>query len=334
MHAALNEVGAVYVSADVHGGWSIAATRRGRISLKPKKTGGRAFAVVGYNKEGFHVQNSWGEAWGKRGIALWTYEDWMKNVRDAWVVQLALSTPELYSRRRSTSNGSGGRQGAGASPRRDEIAGHFVHIDDGRFHDSGKYWSNLDDVRETAALVAKSDKYDHLLLYAHGGLNSVAASAGRIAAMRDTFKANRIYPFQIMYDTGLLEELKDIVLGKESDATERAGGVTDWTDYIIERATRRPGRALWREMKSDASLAFKRRTSPRTAVVPASSTHSPSRTDAPRRSTWWATAQGGFCTLTSCRHSRSFPYPFGLPPFNSWRLRARRRYSRRLSCRI
>jgi hypothetical protein len=97
------------------------------------------------------------------------------------------------------------------TPTRAEIAGHFVHIDDGDFHDHGRYWSNIEDVKETTQLLAKSDKYDHVLLYAHGGLNNTEASARRIAAMKETFKANGIYPYHFMYDTGLLEEVKDIL---------------------------------------------------------------------------------------------------------------------------
>ncbi len=271
MHAALNETGAVYVSADVHTGWT--SPRQGRIAYdaKKKKEGGHAFAIVGYDKDGFLVQNSWGADWGDTGIALWTYEDWSDNVTDAWVVQLALSTPQLYSRRNIPAGASMGQEeaSAGKDPRRDEIAGHFVHIDDGRFKESGTYWSTLEDVKQTAALVAASDKYQHLLIYAHGGLNSVTDSARRIAAMRDTFKANGIYPFHFMYDTGLLEELKDVVLGKRAEAEERAGGLSDWTDRLIERAARRPGRALWREMKRDAALAFTDRTSPGTQTLAA-----------------------------------------------------------------
>lgn len=268
MHAALNEAGAVYASAQVHSGWM--SPKKGRILYPPKKqAGGHAFAIVGYDEDGFFVQNSWGPDWGDNGIALWSYEDWIDNVTDAWVVQLALSTPKLYSRRNASAGASVGQELVSSSkaPRRDEIAGHFVHIDDGRFQETGKYWSTLGDVQETAALVAKSDKYQHLLIYAHGGLNSVNASASRIAAMRDTFKANGIYPFHFMYDTGLLEELKDVILGKQSEAEERAGGLADWTDWIIERATRRPGRALWREMKSDAARAFADRNSPGTQTL-------------------------------------------------------------------
>jgi pimeloyl-ACP methyl ester carboxylesterase len=270
MHAALNEAGAVYASADVHSGW-MSPTRKGRIPYRKTKEGGHAFAIVGYDDAGFYVQNSWGEDWGERGIALWSYEDWIDNVSDAWVVQLAVSTPRLYSRKSAPTGSSVGSEVASTSksPRRDEIAGHFIHIDDGHFQESGKYWSTLSDVQQTASHVATSEKYDHLMLYAHGGLNSINASASRIAAMRDTFKANRIYPLHFMYDTGLLEELRDVIIGKRAKVEERAGGFADWTDRLIEQATRRPGRALWREMKSDAKDAFSSRTSPGTQTLTA-----------------------------------------------------------------
>lgn len=267
MHAALNETGVVYVSADVHAGWM--SPRKGRIPYSKQKEGGHAFAIVGYHADGFYVQNSWGPDWGENGIAIWPYEDWIDNVSDAWVVQLALPTPKLYSRRGVPVSASMNQEVATSTktPRRDEIAGHFVHIDDGHFHDSGKYWSNLADIKQTAELVARSDEYQHLLVYAHGGLNSVTDSASRVAAMRDTFKANGIYPLHFMYDTGILEELKDVIIGKKAAVDERAGGITDWTDRLIERATHRPGRALWREMKSDAARAFARKSSPGTQTL-------------------------------------------------------------------
>jgi pimeloyl-ACP methyl ester carboxylesterase len=74
--------------------------------------------------------------------------------------------------------------------------------------------------------------------------------------MKEVFKANCIYPYHIMYDTGILEELKDVVIGRRREAYERAGGITEWTDRLIEKLTRVPGRALWREMKSGAHLPF------------------------------------------------------------------------------
>jgi hypothetical protein len=37
----------------------------------------------------------------------------------------------------------------GKDPHRSQIVGHFVHLDDGRFHTAGKYSSKLEDVLES-----------------------------------------------------------------------------------------------------------------------------------------------------------------------------------------
>ena len=254
-HAALNETGAIYCSANVHAGWERPDRKRAQIALQKQAAGLHAFAIVGYNRDGFWIQNSWGKDWGRGGTALWTYEDWLANIQDAWVFRLALPTPQIWHL-----PVSGGSDAAltvrAAKPTRAEIAGHFLHIDDGQFRDNGRYWSNPNDVSATARLVADSDKYDHLLFYAHGGLNSANASARRIAAMKETFKANRIYPYHLMYDTGILEELKDLIIGRRAKLEDRAGGIVDWLDALVEKVSRVPGRALWREMKASARLPF------------------------------------------------------------------------------
>ncbi|MBT8047387.1 MAG: peptidase C1 [Xanthomonadales bacterium] len=254
-HAAMAEVGAIFCSARIHPGWDEVDSKPGKIPLRNKALGSHAFAIVGYDEKGFWIQNSWGEKWGKDGTALWTYEDWLANVQDAWVFRMAVPTPQIWHLP-SRINSNTEMAESAPKPTRAEIAGHFVHFDDGKFHENGRYWSTLDDVKLTADLVAESSDYDHLLLYAHGGLNSPAASARRIAAMKETFKDNRIYPYHIMYDTGLLEELKDVLVGRRKQAEERAGGFTDWLDRLVEIATRVPGRALWREMKFGAEKPF------------------------------------------------------------------------------
>ena len=71
-HAALNEVGVLFASAQVHKGWQ--SPKGGVIKENSTNLGGHAFAVVGYNDIGFWVQNSWGPKWGDHGVALWTYE--------------------------------------------------------------------------------------------------------------------------------------------------------------------------------------------------------------------------------------------------------------------
>lgn len=258
-HAALNEVGAIYCSAGVHKGWQRPAKKGDLRYIKPHDEieGGHAFAIVGYNDKGFWVQNSWGERWGDNGTALWLYEDWQKNISDAWVLRLALSTPQIWHLPTEGSSDAGRTEGLfKKSPSRAEIAGHFVHIDDGNYHTNGRYWSTIEDVRETAHLVADSDYYEHLLFWAHGGLNNVKGSARRIAAMKDTFQSNRIYPYHFMYDTGLLEEIKDVIFGSSKQVEDRAGGLFDWSDRLIEDTARPAGRAVWRQMKKGARRPF------------------------------------------------------------------------------
>lgn len=258
-HAALNEVGAIYCSADVHAGWQRPAKKGDLRYIKPHDDieGGHAFAIVGYNAKGFWVQNSWGKRWGDNGTALWLYEDWQKNLSDAWVLRQALETPQVWHLPTEGGSDAGRTEGLFKnSPARAEIAGHFVHIDDGNYHKSGRYWSTVDDVRETAQLVANSDDYEHLLLYAHGGLNNIKASARRIAAMKETFKSNGVYPYHFMYDTGLLEEIKDVIFGSSKQVEGRAGGLTDWSDKLIEFASQSAGRAIWRQMKKGARRPF------------------------------------------------------------------------------
>lgn len=256
-HAALNEVGALYVSAEVHDGWQEGRIKDGRIPFRKRMIGGHAFAIVGYNSDGFWIQNSWGPEWGKRGLALWNYEDWQANIYDAWVFRMGLPSPKIWHLPpNERSSRLDDPEQLGRTPNRAEIAGHFVHLDDGKLVDKGRYWSNLTDVAQTAKFVAASDRYDHLLLYAHGGLNSPKASATRIAAMKEVFKDNGIYPYHIMYDTGLMEELKDAVMRRHGEAKGRAAGFTDWIDRLIERGTRPAGRSLWREMKAGASIPF------------------------------------------------------------------------------
>ena len=97
LRAAVFEHHAIVVSALLHHGWDNPS--RGIIAFgqKAQQTiGGHAFAVIGYTPRGFIVQNSWGTGWGGvklrnhtvGGLAIWTYDDALKNLTDAWVIQL------------------------------------------------------------------------------------------------------------------------------------------------------------------------------------------------------------------------------------------------------
>lgn len=121
MQVAIYDVGAIYVSCAVHSGWSLEtkaakATARvaersqmqslshdklPRISFNPEDApdGGHAFALVGFNEDGFVVQNSWGIRWGNSGFAVLAYDDWVQNGTDAWVC--ALGVPQSRSSRQT-----------------------------------------------------------------------------------------------------------------------------------------------------------------------------------------------------------------------------------------
>lgn len=47
--------------------------------------GGHAVVIVGYNKDGFILKNSWGNSWSNNGYILFPYSDF-KYVREAWTV--------------------------------------------------------------------------------------------------------------------------------------------------------------------------------------------------------------------------------------------------------
>ena len=255
-HAAISETGVIYASAAVHAGWD--KPIKGRIDLR---VGAQlhAFAIVGYDAEGFWVQNSWGKGWGAGGLAHWSYRDWAANIEDAWVLQLAVPAPTAFGlgvkrdRTTSATELSGAKR---AAPPRQDIAGHFVHVQNGKFSETQPYWSTANDVAETAARLGSSNDYRGLAFYAHGGLNTPEAAAIRTSAMIEVFTSNGIYPYSVFYDTGLLETLKDIITGRGAAITQRTGGLLDLTDELIEKAIGGIGTKLWREMKADAKLPF------------------------------------------------------------------------------
>lgn len=260
-HAALNETGAIFVSAKVHDGWSQPIPDNNNtlpyIEFVKRNQGGHAFAIVGYTSKGFIVQNSWSTGWGADGFAIWLYEDWIENIMDGWVFRMALPTPQIFGLQpHQVSTRQGFEEEEKGRTRRSHIAGHFVHFDDGFFKEKGTFWSTGEDIKQTACLLVKHQKYKHFLIYAHGGLNSPKDSAKRVRALKNGFKRNGIYPFHIMYDTGLAETIKDVVLNALGLAEKRAAGFTDFIDDLIEDVVRKPVTPLWDEMKNDARLPF------------------------------------------------------------------------------
>jgi len=266
VQCALNEVGVVFAAAATHGGW--ARPKGGVIPLvRTGDTTGHAFAIVGYVDKGLVVQNSWGPGWGgvnldgklRRGLAIWTYEDFERNAWDLWVATMALPVESLQALRSEYTVGNQGSRKSQSGPPAAEVNRHVIHIDDGQFDTRSEYATTAASARQlidgkVAAAAARGAL--NLLLYAHGGLNSVDGAARRARAWRDVIDANQIEHVHWIWETGFLAELKDVLFGKDKFADGRAGGPGSWKDKILESATGPLSRPLWREIKSDAALAF------------------------------------------------------------------------------
>ena len=283
MQAAIAQHGAIYVSAFTHQGWDEIggknpAPPRTHADLpvinfdgRPSKTDGHAFAIVGYNAGGFILQNSWGHTWGAGGFAVIGYLDWLANGMDAWVVSLGV--PGVVAGMLSGRSISGeARAGADHSRWWDEGTAYRHSIvlgNDGRV---SRYLTEDEPPRklQQQAFVlpdswfrSQAESKKRLVLYAHGGLNSEADAIARARVMGRYFLANGCYPLFLVWKTGLLESIGDIVsdhFGRQPAAAGLGEWLTDKTDAAIETLVGRPmARPIWSEMKENAGLAYEPR---------------------------------------------------------------------------
>lgn len=282
MQAAILEVGAIYVSSYTHKGWDTVKTSAKpptshatlpviEYNGKPSRSGGHSFALVGFNRTGFVIQNSWGHKWGAGGFAVIGYADWMAHAMDVWVA--AMGVPGVVSGRLA----SGGKEKTGAV----SAAAHTNWWDEETAYqhsivlgNNGKVnrFDKLDGVTRTLQNQAcvmpdawfrqNPHEQKRLVIYAHGGLNSEADAIQRAQAMGRYFLGNGCYPLFLVWKSGLLESLGDILSEKVSPgAAGMAGGIGGWltdkvSDPIIEKTIGRPlARPLWSEMKENAELA-------------------------------------------------------------------------------
>jgi hypothetical protein len=284
MHAALAEVGILYVTLMVHDGWGEPGPLRRTIQYadafgnqrsldlpviqrRGRADSGHAVAIVGYTTEGFIIQNSWGEGWGQGGFALLPYEDYMLHATDVWVAQLGVPvTIELW-RQGATDTTEGLQRATPAIPLSD-IRPYVVDVgNNGELSATGEYWTTEEDLRrlftEDIPRTTSGWSRKRVLLYLHGGLNEERAVARRIVSFRDVLLANEIYPLHIMWETGFVETLNHLIQDYFTDVDERAGdwlrqfreGLLEARDRTLELTVASKGTELWREMKENARLA-------------------------------------------------------------------------------
>ena len=277
MQAAIYEVGAVYVSANVHEGWFPRQNRWKKatgiaIIQLPKKVeqpGGHAFAIVGYNDLGFIVQNSWGPTWGTHGFAILTYPDWVQHGMDAWVAALGSPMIGAKSRRYQTKeslvrSSTEPAQFFGifeksTSPHKykhpevapwdsDTAYDHSVVLGNNgtvlnRSLVRKDALSSLHEILVAMPTDWLSKGGTKLALYAHGGLNSEEDSIERIRIMAPYFKANNLYPIFFTWRTGFQESLLNI-MGDATQGVEPQGAWKDIWDSMKDAAKEAKDRAV------------------------------------------------------------------------------------------
>jgi len=296
MQSAIREVGAIYCSASIHKGWWI---RRGRqiqlIKQAGEIVGAHAFALVGYNSDGFIIQNSWGSHWGYQGFAVLSYADWVENGSDAWVAALGVAiknaAPLTFSNQPLQSSSEKNAQRASSSIKK-ALSYSYKNPEVAPWSEEQAYMHTLviandgrprrtivsaEDADESAKIICydnikhwlkKTSEAKKIVIYAHGGLNSEQASIDRIRVMAPYFKANGIYPLFISWKTGFMESLKNQLEDRinrlfRPSAAQRATGfmdsITESLDRSIEAFSRRIlVRGLWNEMKENARDASDR----------------------------------------------------------------------------
>ncbi|MCC2033630.1 caspase family protein [Microbacterium allomyrinae] len=146
------------------------------------------------------------------------------------------------------------------------LRGHIVHTRDGRLSDTPKarparideFVTTPDDVRRIvtedlqAFVDAQGGRTVPVLIWAHGGLVSKDAGFETAHHQVDWWKKNGVYPIHMVWESGLLTSLSDVIRGKAPG--ER--GFTDLTDGAIEAIARViGGRSVWEDMKLDAAAA-------------------------------------------------------------------------------
>ena len=196
------------------------------------------------------------------GMAHWSYEDWSAHVLDAWVLRLQapVGRPSGFAGGYRSVAKQELKPGAGRSRGSEpnlNILGHYIHLKDGLYSAEPPYASSKEAVAETVHHLTDgpgADKYDHVVFYAHGGINNLENAVARAAAMVDGFKRNRVWPIFYLWRTGLGDVAEDLIGRVWGMAAERAAGLTDLTDTLIEASSRTLVAPFWREMKADAKL--------------------------------------------------------------------------------
>jgi hypothetical protein len=221
MHSAIAEVGILYATATVHSGW-MNPSGDGMIEQTDTIEGGHAFAIVGYDRRGFWIQNSWGRDYGRGGFEGYSFADLRPHV-------ISLGN-------------DGALRGTGTFGTTTDQVREIVTTD----------------VPKLTRGWAKR----RILLYAHGGLVDEQSAVQRVAQYRAGLLAHEVYPLSFIWKTDAGTTLRNILedalrrRGFGFDFRDVRDFMEDRIDDALEPLARTiGGKAMWDEMKENARLA-------------------------------------------------------------------------------
>jgi hypothetical protein len=264
MHAAITEVGILFATSVIHPGW-LTPDANGQIQQQAAIAAAHAFALVGYDADGFWLQNSWGSDWGAGGLGKLSYDDWLNNGSDVWVLRLGVPVVLRSARADAQALASAAEQSATYA--QGDVRPHIVSVgNDGRLRETGTYGTSKADVarlfRHDLPTTTATWTTPRLLLYAHGGLVSENSAVQRVADYRSTLLENEIYPIAFIWKTDFWTTLRNVL--EDALRKRRPEGILDEAkDFLLDRlddvleplARTVGGKVLWDEMKENGELA-------------------------------------------------------------------------------
>lgn len=264
IHCALAEVGILFATATVHGGWDAVDPRTGDIPYDRTALGAHAFCLVGYDEEGLWLQNSWGPRWGRKGLGRIRYADWLEHAMDLWVARLG--APVKLDARPGDGAAVARPAGSISAASLLDLRPHVIVLgNDGRPADREILGKNPAEIREALTYdleaATRGWKRRRILVYAHGGLVDKDAALQRLEEYRRPLLRREIYPLGFVWKTDLWTTLTNIL----KDALRRGpsqGFVEGAKDFLLDRlddslevALRLLGKPVWDEMKENARRA-------------------------------------------------------------------------------
>ncbi|WP_209347639.1 caspase family protein [Pontixanthobacter sp. CEM42] len=147
----------------------------------------------------------------------------------------------------------------GSPEQLEKLQPHVINMNHGQLSDSGMMRMTESDLDRVVDGIVKNcvEGNRTLMMHAHGGLNSEEVGLSSAWDYHRWWLDNGVYPLYFVWETGALDALWHVIAG-ERRVQAQARGITDWTDRIVEKTTRKIGRVLWSEMKRNAQRCASR----------------------------------------------------------------------------